>query len=66
MSSFLGVLLISFIITILLVLFETDDKKDKTSYGIKVFIISFITIYFGLSFINDDIKHQISTGEPPF
>lgn len=62
-------LLLASIITILASLMESNDpKKNKTSYAIKIFIISFLVIYFGWMFIvpDIDINHEIITGEPPF
>lgn len=69
MSGWLFSLLLSSIITVLASLMESNDpKKNKVSYAIKIFIISFLVIYFGWMFAipDADINHEISTGEPPF
>lgn len=69
MSGWLFSLLLSSIITVLASLMESNDpKKNKVSYAIKIFIISFLVIYFGWMFAipDGDINHEIITGEPPF
>lgn len=67
MSSWLISLILSAIITLLLILLDNDNQRDKKTYGIKVYVVSFLSIYFGLMFLGDnEIKHEINTGEPPF
>lgn len=69
MSSWLMYLIFSLVITLLAVLFEPNNpRKDKKVFGVKIFIISFITLYVGNMLIGSDcdIKHEIDTGEPPF
>jgi hypothetical protein len=69
MSGWILSLILSSIITILAVIVESNEhKKDKTSYGIKIFIISFLVIYFGWMFLGPDseVRHEIETGEAPF
>jgi len=69
MSGWMLSLILAIIITILAVLVESNDnKKDKTAYGIKIFVISFLVIYFGWMFLGPDseVRHEIETGEAPF
>lgn len=69
MSGWLLSLMLASIITVLAVLMESNDpKKNKMSYGIKIFLVSFLVIYFGWMFAvpDSDIQHEIITGEPPF
>jgi hypothetical protein len=71
MELWLLAIVLSIVITILLLLAEQShpERNDKTTFGVKVFIISFITIYFGMLFLGPecvDVTHEISTGEPPF
>jgi heme/copper-type cytochrome/quinol oxidase subunit 4 len=69
MTGWMLSLILAIIITILAVLIESNDhKKDRVSYGIKIFIISFLVIYFGWMFLGPDseIRHEIETGDAPF
>jgi hypothetical protein len=69
MSGWILSLILASIISILAVLVESNDpKRDKISYGIKIFIISFLVIYFGWMFLGPDseVRHEIETGEAPF
>jgi len=75
MTIWLTTLILSSIITLLAILIENNDKyKNKIqyqntfTYGIKIFIISYLVIYVGLLFMNpeSDIKHEIEIGEAPF
>lgn len=69
MSGWMLSLLLSSIIALIAMLMESNDpKKDKVTYAIKIFLVSFIVIYFGWMFAGPDceIQHEILTGEPPF
>lgn len=69
MSGWLLSIILASIIAVIAVLIESSDpEKDKVSYGIKIFLIAFVTIYFGMMFLgpDSDIKHEIDVGEPPF
>ncbi len=62
-------LILSSIIAVLSSLMESNDpNKNKMSYAIKIFIVSFLVIYFGWMFLvpDFDVQQEIITGEPPF
>lgn len=66
--------MLSIVLSIIIALLSTftlenkDNQKNNIGYAIKTFIISLLTIYFGLAFLTQDnqIPHEINTGEPPF
>lgn len=69
MDGWLLSIILSIIITVLAILVESKEStKEKISYGIRIFIISFVTIYCGWVFLGPDstIKHEIEIGEAPF
>lgn len=69
MNGWMLSLILAAVITALAVLTESNDpNKDKVSYAIKIYVISFLTIYFGWMFLSQDgdVKHEFNTGEPPF
>jgi dipeptide/tripeptide permease len=70
MSAWLLQIILSGIIALLAVLSESssETKKDKFGYGLKIFAISFLTLYVGNMFLGGagEVKHEIDTGEPPF
>lgn len=46
-----------------------DRQHDRVSFALRVFVISFLVVYFGFLFIGPecaDAVQEISTGEPPF
>ncbi len=68
MSGWLISLILSAIIALLASLMENDKNKNKMTYGIKIFVVSFIVIYFGWMFFvpESEISQEIIQGEPPF
>lgn len=69
MSGWMLSLILAAVISFLATIAESNDpKKDKASYAIKIFVISFLTIYFGWAFLSQDcdVTQEINTGEPPF
>lgn len=67
----MNIYLIYFVISLTIALLSTaceTQKEDKKSYGIRIFFISYITIYIGMMFLNstNEINHEIMTGDPPF
>lgn len=69
MEGWLLSIILSIIITILAIAIESKNStREKILYGIKIFVISFITIYCGWVFLGPEstIKHEIEIGEAPF
>ena len=67
MASWLLSIILAGIISIVSSLFEAhDDTKKKVQYVIRVFVVAFITIFFGIQFFNQDCSPEINTGDPPF
>ena len=67
MSTWLLSLILAGIISIVSSLFEAhEDNTKKVNYVIRVFVLSFLIIYFGLHFLNQDSTPEINTGDPPF
>jgi hypothetical protein len=67
MSSWLLSLILAGIISIVSSLFEAHENTNtKLKYVIRVFVVAFITIYFGLQFLTQDCIPEINTGDPPF
>ena len=61
-------LILSSIISLLATLMENDKNKNKITYASKMFIVSFIVIYFGWMVLvpDNEVSQEIITGEPPF
>ena len=69
MSGWMLSLVLASIIALLATMMESNDpKRDKMSYALKIFLVSFLVIYFGWMFAcpDSDFQHEILTGEPPF
>jgi heme/copper-type cytochrome/quinol oxidase subunit 4 len=71
MSGWMLSLILASIITILALLVNNssdENNKNKSTYGIKIFVISFVVIYFGWMFLGPDseVRHEIEIGEAPF
>jgi hypothetical protein len=69
MSGWMLSLVLAGVITLLATIAESNDpKRDKVTFAVKIYVISFLTIYFGWAFLAQEcnITHEISTGEPPF
>lgn len=70
MNAFIFALIVSAIITVcLFVTKHSDNNEPNNSYGIKVFIISFLIVFVCHSyFIGGDnaLAQDIDVGEPPF
>lgn len=69
MTPFLFALIASAIITVsLLVLKSKENEESNTSYGLKVFPISFIVVFVCYSYLigGGAQSQEIDVGEPPF
>lgn len=70
MNGFIFALIVSAIITVcLFVTKHSDNNESNNSYGIKVFIISFLIVFVCHSyFVGGDnaLVQDIDVGEPPF
>lgn len=70
MNAFMFALIASAIITVcLFVIKHNDNNEPNNTYGIKVFIISFVIVFVCYSyFIGGDnaLTQDIDVGEPPF
>lgn len=67
MQGWLFALILSCIITVLSVITEKNNKKLNL-FAAKTFLISFIVIYCGWTFLIEecDVIKEIDTGDPPF
>lgn len=73
MSNWLIALIMSGVIAFLMVITESNENnknagQNKMTYAIKVFVISWLTIYCCLTFFGTEceVKPDIEVGEPPF
>ncbi len=68
MNSVVFALTLTVIITVVLLsLKHKDNTENNTNYGIKIFIVSFVTIFIGYIYmLGDKTVQEIDIGEPPF
>ncbi len=69
MSPFLFSLACASIITFLMILSKAKENLEhKSNHGIKVFVISFLTIFVAFTYFGSEGCHgqEIDVGEPPF
>lgn len=70
MNGFIFALIVSSIITVcLFVTKHTENNEPNNSYGMKVFIISFLIVFVCHSYLmagDSAFTQDIDVGEPPF
>jgi hypothetical protein len=68
MSGWLFALILASVITILSVITEKNQNRQINLYAAKTFIICFVVVYFGWTFLMQecDVIQEINTGDPPF
>jgi K+ transporter len=70
MSSFYFALSNAIVITLILLALKTKQHNEtNTAYGIRVFVVVFITSYLVFSYMCDagnGVSQEIDIGEPPF
>lgn len=70
MNAFVFATIVSAIITVcLFVTKHSDNNEPNNSYGIKVFIISFLIVFVCHSYLmggDGSLVQDIDVGEPPF
>lgn len=70
MNSFIFAIIVSSIITVcLFVSKHSENHEPNNSYGIKVFVISFLIVFVCNSYLmngDSSLVQDIDVGEPPF
>lgn len=70
MNAFIFALVVSATITVcLLVIKNTDNNEPNSSYGTKIFIITFLIVFVCHSYLmgsDNKLIQDIDIGEPPF
>jgi uncharacterized membrane protein YadS len=69
MNSFTLALITAVLITVILLCMKSNENKENnTQYGVKIFVISFISVFVVHTYISNDcnVRQEIDVGEPPF
>lgn len=68
MNLILTTLIVSAVIAILAVVTRTKKGSEEPAigYGIKIAVISFVVVYFGMTFLNTSNCPDFHMGDPDF